>query len=131
MSKMYRVTTDCICTVEQIGVKLRNVVPDYLRVVKGDLMTHDLPKIHEFRRMLKNFVLLNARFNGRTEDGKRLPKGPDRRATEHELMALAEIGQYLVSLHEIKNYHESGLPPKGTVWSVDLNNWIIKETVFS
>lgn len=128
-SKMYRVTPDCLALVDNMGVMLRNVVPEYLKYVKGDLLSHDLPNQEQFKKWLIKFLEINARFEGRLLDGRPHPKGKDYRASEAELMTLANFGQYLITLHEQAQYRKSGLQPRNKQWTVDLNELIYHDSV--
>lgn len=133
-STMYRASQDCIAFVEQIGVKLRNVVPEYMTKVKGDIGTSDLPQAREARIWINTFLEINARFNGRiltNGRSKKNPKGRDLRITVDEIQAIASLAQWLINLDAERLARVNGLPPRGTQLTVKVDDMIVRERIIA
>jgi hypothetical protein len=130
MSRLHKASPDCIAFVEQLGVKLRNVVPRYQQVVLGSVHSDDLPQHKEAQEFIKIFLKVNARFNGRLPNGKPHPKGRQYFITENEITyGLAPLAQWLVNLDAISNHRASGLPQQPKTLVVDMNNLIVRERI--
>jgi len=131
---MYRASADGIAFVENVGIKMRMVVPRYQQLVKGDIHTDDLPQQAQARIWIKTFLEINARFNGRIltgEGNKRNPKGRDYRWTEHEIGDVAALAQWLINLDAESNYRAGGLPPRGTQLTVRIEDMIVRERIIA
>lgn len=118
-STMHIASTDCVAMVQEIGARLRNVVPRYLHRVKGDLKQTNieqailtLPQGKFASRWVRTFLEINARFNGRKfgESLKKKPGKPDYRINEGEIVEIASLAQWLVNLHSEAEARMSGQP---------------------
>ncbi len=130
---MYRASADCLAFVENIGVKLRNVVPRYQKEVCGDINSAELPQAESARVWMKTFSIINARFNGRiwTEKGsERNPKGRDLRITESEIGDLANLAQWLVNLHHITEARMTGERFAPQWLTINIEDLIVREKVY-
>ena len=111
-SRMHIATIDCVAMVQEIGARLRNVVPRYMERVKGDprgfLNLEGLPQAKQVRVWLDSFLQINARFNGRKLNGKRIKGGPDQRITIDEIGVLEKLGNWLIRLHCETQTRDSG-----------------------
>lgn len=117
MSKLYRASKDCIGFVEQLGIKLRTTIPNYQRIVLGDMKaTHWRDEVQS-RVWIKTFMQVHARFNGRDYDtAKVLEGGPQYWITEREIVCLWDLAQLLIDMDSDIYYatnHER--PPQATM----------------
>jgi len=116
---MYRASREGVRFLDQLGLHLRNVVPDYQQNVLGSVHSDALPQAELAKRWIRTFLEVTARFNGRilTADNKSKPnpKGRDLRWTEAEIMQCFELGRWLIELHHESNFRKTGervpIPP--------------------
>lgn len=120
--------------VMEIGARLRNVVPEYQRVVLGDINSHAFPQQKESAEWIRTFLRVHRRFNALHEETGRpmpAPKNiPDYRHTSQELRDVAALAQWLVGLHcltESKKRGENIMPEQLSIREDDM---VVREKIY-